>query len=615
MHLENIDSFYQSVVENTFDAVIVINLEGIIQFISPNITKVLGYRQENVINTSFFKYLHRQDRIEIVKLVKKDINSLKNPFEIKVWNNHRKVKYFYAKITDLPKNSYLNGFIINLSDTTLAYEVSLKYEQVLRFYKVIAQNFPEGLICVLDKSLNTIFLGGELIERLEIDLDKNLGKDICSVIGEKKTCPIIKEKCEEAFLGKRQSFEKDSESNNHFFLIHILPIYNRHGNIKHILFIAQDISQRKVSGKRLHQINLELQQKNEKLNKQKTILENINEELQVQRQNAEMILNKLNDTNQLLSSQNIELLQQEERLSKANQEMKEQQEQLRITKESLEIKNKALAESLIQVEKLNQKLQSTNKRLIEKEEKLAIANEVLVNQKLDMTKVLNELSDRNFELDQIVYRTSHDIRSPLTSVLGLVNLLKLEGVPDNLMEYVQRIEFSIKKLDKFVNSMLNFAKANRSNRVKENIDFDEIIDKILEDIKYLENFSQVKIIKNINQNNFIFKNDKLRVEVIFANIISNAVKYSNKNIDNSFLEVNINSTDKGTDIQFHDNGIGISKEYIDKVFDMFVRATDTKQGSGLGLYIVKQTIEKMNGNIKIDSELDKGTTFDIFIPS
>ena len=249
------------------------------------------------------------------------------------------------------------------------------------------------------------------------------------------------------------------------------------------------------------------------------------------------------------------------------------------------------------------------------EEEISETNEKLMANQEILERALAELSDRNFELDQLVYKISHDLRSPLSTILGLVNLMKFEKLSSEIGQYVNHIENRVLKLDGFVKSMLNYAKANRTKIKVELIDFEEIIFNCLADLEYIEHFKRVQTDIQINGDKNFFKSDNLKIKVVFSNIISNAYKYMNPKAEPNFLKIHIQIDTKEAHIQFIDNGIGIHKDYVDKIFNMFFRATEKSDGSGLGMYIVKQTVDKLDGNITVESVFGKGTTFKIRIPN
>ena len=247
-------------------------------------------------------------------------------------------------------------------------------------------------------------------------------------------------------------------------------------------------------------------------------------------------------------------------------------------------------------------------------EELTAQNWRLAAQEEELKATLEELSARNFELDQLMYKTSHDLRSPLSSVLGLVNLAHIDTSPSNQQEYLNRIEDRIKKLDEFIRSMLNYARVNRTEQIIEEINIVELINNCIKDLEYLDNYSKISTSINTANNRNLFNSDPLLVRIIFSNIISNAYKYYNPLVK-SKLSIKAEITPLNVSIEISDNGIGIEKEHVKKVFDMFYRATEKSQGSGLGMYIVKQAVEKLKGTISVKTKYGKGTTFTIVFPN
>ncbi|HZI24948.1 MAG TPA: ATP-binding protein, partial [Chryseolinea sp.] len=247
-------------------------------------------------------------------------------------------------------------------------------------------------------------------------------------------------------------------------------------------------------------------------------------------------------------------------------------------------------------------------------EELISQNSHLAAQEQELKDALNELSERNFELDQLMYKTSHDLRSPLCSVVGLLNLADLDSDPANNRLYLEKIRDRINKLDDFIDSMLNYARVSRAALEMLPVNLEEIARNSIRELEYLENFNKVKIHLSVKDNHLPFRTDKLRINIIFSNIISNAYKYYNP-MTNSFLKVKIAVGKTEVKIEFIDNGIGIKSEYLDKIFNMFYRATERSQGSGLGMYIVKQAVEKLNGKISLNSKYGAGTKIKINLPN
>lgn len=273
--------------------------------------------------------------------------------------------------------------------------------------------------------------------------------------------------------------------------------------------------------------------------------------------------------------------------------------------------NERLLEETLQ---LNEKLHEQNQELQQKKEALDQANIGLKDQKEELERVVAELSDRNYELDQIMYKTSHDLRAPLTSILGLLQLVKQEKDSSKIPEYHQYIENRVSKLDDFVKTMLTYAKSSRTEINLATIDWQKLVDESLEQVQYLDHYKDISIDININTGQYPFQSDPMRINIILNNLLGNAIKYADMRKEKPCVKVQINTSARGASIEVEDNGIGIPRLYIDKVCDMFFRATDRSEGSGLGLYIVKQTIDRLQGTLTIESQEREGTTIAAILP-
>jgi PAS domain S-box-containing protein len=227
--------------------------------------------------------------------------------------------------------------------------------------------------------------------------------------------------------------------------------------------------------------------------------------------------------------------------------------------------------------------------------------------------VEGELKIRNEELDNFVYKVSHDLRAPLSSTLGLIHLAKLEGENADLSQYIELIGDRITQLDRFITDVLSHSKNLNLDVVNSQIDFQAIIDKSFEELHYLPGVDIVK--RDVTIDSEPFTNDQWRVSEVLRNLISNALKYLNPEIDDPYIKIDIKIDNEHCNISFEDNGIGITEELQSRVFEMFYRATEYSEGSGIGLYIVKNAIDKMGGNISLESAPYKGTKFYISLPN
>lgn len=239
-----------------------------------------------------------------------------------------------------------------------------------------------------------------------------------------------------------------------------------------------------------------------------------------------------------------------------------------------------------------------------------IAIRKTAEEKLQRTN--HELSKRNTELDNFVYSVSHDLRAPIASVLGLINLAKKDRDVDMKDVYLEKINNSALQQDSFIREILDQSRNSRLDVKREEILFEPLIDETFNQLKFATSTgkSVEKVIQVRQQAPFY--SDRWRLKVILNNIISNSIRY--RNGKDPVIKVNVEIDGHRAKLAVEDNGKGIEREHLDKVYRMFYRATDDGAGSGLGLYIVKETIDKLNGSIDIESEVGKGTTVKFEIP-
>ena len=224
-----------------------------------------------------------------------------------------------------------------------------------------------------------------------------------------------------------------------------------------------------------------------------------------------------------------------------------------------------------------------------------------------------ELEKINFELDRFVYSASHDLRSPLTSVLGLLNLMREEVKDDGTFHLVALMEESILKLDNTIRDIVAYSRNNRTEIAFEPVRIKPIVDDVINNLRYLDT-SEYKINELIHvQDGSVFPSDRNRLQIILNNLLANAIRYRHPaRKPQVFVESKLDGSQ--VEITVSDNGLGINDQHIDKIFDMFYRVSDETDGTGLGLYIVKETIKKLNGSIEVSSRVNEGTTFKVVLP-
>ncbi len=274
---------------------------------------------------------------------------------------------------------------------------------------------------------------------------------------------------------------------------------------------------------------------------------------------------------------------------------------------SATVRERKAAQTTIEAfnENLEEKVKIRTAELeLEIEERKKAENRIKIsNRKLEKT---------NVELDSFVYSVSHDLRAPIASVKGLLNLIKSEKDIQTVNNYLAMIEKRIDQQDLFIQEILDLSQNARKGLSRNEVLFQELIDEVFSQLQFFNHAEDINKKIDIKQDG-AFITDRRRVKVILNNLLSNAIRYSNGR--DPFIEVSVVVNSKTATLNVKDNGIGISGDHIPHIFDMFYRATEQNTGSGLGLYIVRETVEKLQGEVQVTSELRKGTEFSVSIPA
>ncbi len=232
----------------------------------------------------------------------------------------------------------------------------------------------------------------------------------------------------------------------------------------------------------------------------------------------------------------------------------------------------------------------------------------------ELEKANAELQHRNDELDRFVYSASHDLSAPLKSILGLINVARLENPKSDQVQYLEMMEQSVIKLEWFIKEVIQYSRNARMPVKFEEVDFTQLVSDILSDYQYDPNFRNIRVKVETTDGERLIT-DVIRLKIILNNLISNAIKFHRfENGMTPEIKISMLTMDDRHILTIQDNGRGIQTDYLEKIFDMFFRATEEVAGSGLGLYILKEAVMRLNGTIDVKSEFGSGTTFTIGIP-
>lgn len=225
-------------------------------------------------------------------------------------------------------------------------------------------------------------------------------------------------------------------------------------------------------------------------------------------------------------------------------------------------------------------------------------------------KTEKELLQTNQELDTFFYKASHDLKGPLASILGIVNLARLEGNGE-LSQYLGMIESSTLKLDNTLLELIELARTRKGVSKLNTVNMNILTDEVLYSLKHMNGLGDIIFKKEIDKDCLVIS-DQLLLQSILQNLIHNAINY--RSADAPWIKISAIKKAHAVEIEVADNGKGIPPEIKDKVFNMFYRGHPDSSGSGLGLFIVKNAVDKLHGQITFESGINIGTCFKVTLP-
>jgi PAS domain S-box-containing protein len=244
-------------------------------------------------------------------------------------------------------------------------------------------------------------------------------------------------------------------------------------------------------------------------------------------------------------------------------------------------------------------------------------NEIVVASARDISaqkKTELELRKINQEMDTFVYKASHDLRGPLTTCLGLVNMSHDEVRDEKAIWYLSMINDVLGKLDGILTDLTQITSIRQGNVQFVSVSLRKLMKEVVSEFNGHPDAKDLVFDTNIKAGNMI-SSDPAILRMVFRNLIGNAIKYKNTNRRKAKLQISTSEVKGATEVTFKDNGIGIDEHLLNLVFEMFFRGTTESEGSGLGLYMVRTGLEKINSSISVASKLGRGCKFIISIPN
>lgn len=269
-----------------------------------------------------------------------------------------------------------------------------------------------------------------------------------------------------------------------------------------------------------------------------------------------------------------------------------------------------LSEESRKLREREQELEDRMEELSSQKEELTAAIEELAAKNKSLEFTLTQLRDRSFELDQILYRTSHDLRSPLSSIKGILSLLQLEPQSDIIRSYGRHIEDKAIQMDNLLRSLSSLSKSILETPQFEIIDLNKIIWQVVGEYRHLPGWDQVEV--NVELSEPKVSTDAALIVIIFQSLFSNAFTFRDSSKKGK-MTVRTQQKDRHWIIDVIDDGERIDPSIQRLIFNMFYRGSERSLGNGLGLYVCSKAVDQLKGNISFHVE-PEGTRFTVTLP-
>ena len=500
--------------------------------------------------------------------------------------------------------------IIRISDITERKLNKLKADKNQYYLEQSLEALP-AIVYMIDSSYKILFASSSFKSYYEATSGKPLKNDakITDVIVEEKIPKRIA-LFKKAFAGKQYKISEDHVVGDKIesYEIHFIPIRSRGGEVENILIFNFDVSDFKSQKYKLE----------ESERKYRLLAEHSSDVIYLLDKNLNFIYFSPS-VKQVLGYDPEEIL----KLKMADILTAESYENVIETHKKKRAENEIIKTQLQYIQKSGKTIWGENHASIIKDRNgLASAYLVItrdVTKEKEKEKSLNDLNNKlltlnadliksNEELDRFVYRVSHDLKSPLNSMQGLLSIIENEKNKESREHFFSLMNKSIIKLKDFIKEISELSRNARQQINAETISLYSFLQDLIESQQFAEEAKDINFIIDVNQSK-PFYSDKTRPSIVLNNLISNAIRYRKTYNDENQIKISAKVGEKQVKIEVYDNGQGIMKEHLGKIFDMFYRANQHISGTGLGLYIVKEIVDKLDGKISVSSESGVFTKF------
>ncbi|HTB31957.1 MAG TPA: PAS domain S-box protein [Bacteroidia bacterium] len=609
------EAYYRALVEHGSYLKTLMSAEGVLSYVSPSITKILGFTQEECIGKSLFEMIHMEESPRMTEMMKQLMKTPGKSFYLQLRVHHKNNSYRWCEgtITNLLNDSHVNALVLNLRDISEKNKTEDTLRESEQFHRVITNISTIGIAwATIDKKIvnanNSMcqMLGYSLAEIKGLSFNDLTHPDD-HFIDQDELDRMIEGSIDGYKIEKRY-LTKDGDVI--WVNLNISCSRDPLGKIQYLIGIAEDISSRKEAE--------EAQQKSEA--NLRTILDN-----------TEISYILLDKELHIVSYNNYATREYMEALGKPLKEgdfigdfiLDEPKET------SLEMYNRVINGEYIQYEGNYMRTDGSicwhSRKLSPVKDSYNAIMGMVVSMRditstklaeLEREKMISDIAERNKDLEQFAYIVSHNLRAPVANIMGLSDAISNYTLNESeKLEMLGGLSGSVKKLDSVIMDLNQILHTKRQlNEQKEKIYFSNLIDEIKVQVRPLVKKQNVKIVTNFNSVDELFT-IKSYLYSIFYNLISNSIKFHKPGVL-PVIEISSKKPGEKIVLTFKDNGLGIDlPKKKDQVFGLYKRFHTHVEGKGIGLYMCKVHVEALGGKISIKSKPNEGTTVTIEFPS
>lgn len=225
-----------------------------------------------------------------------------------------------------------------------------------------------------------------------------------------------------------------------------------------------------------------------------------------------------------------------------------------------------------------------------------------------------ELEKANSELERFIYSASHDLRAPVASIRGVLQVAKMEVQDSKALEYFDMIEKSTNSLNDFIGNIIHYYQNTRDDEMVKKIDLNKLIEESINKCKGFTQADKVVFKTDVSQS-ADFVSDDQRIRMVLNNLVNNAIKFRDESKEEQIVNIQVIGNQEKAKFVISDNGLAIADDKLPFIFEMFNHSDNKQSGAGIGLYIVKEALKKLNGNISVTSKIGEGSRFTFEVPN